>query len=221
MRSRSAIAGGSQHPQRVVAEGVLGQPGCAQPAARQVRQPAERVHEEALRDGDGHRVHGEVPAQEVIRQRRTELHVRLAGIDVVRLGPVRRDLEAELAALRPDRPETLAGRPRPVRPALDQRLDGIRVGVGREVEVVAEATQQRVAHRAAHQIELVARLREPHAQLVDDGGDPQQLLDGPALDTRQLGAGLIGGHGAPLYGRGFRPRFVIDPGGSNQLPRLA
>ena len=65
-----------------------------------------------------------------------------------------------------------------------ERLLG--VGVGAEVEVVAEPAEQRVAHRAADQVQLVPGVGEPAAQLVGDRGDAQQLGDGAALGGGQV-----------------------------------
>ena len=69
-----------------------------------------------------------------------------------------------------------------------ERLLG--VGVGAEVEVVAEPAEQRVAHRAADQVQLVAGGGEPAAELVGDGGDAQQLGDGVALGVVQHRHGM-------------------------------
>ena len=60
-----------------------------------------------------------------------------------------------------------------------QRLLGL--GVGGEVQVVAEPAEQRVAHRAADQVQLVPGRGEPAAEFVGDGGDAQQLVHGTAL----------------------------------------
>ena len=83
-----------------------------------------------------------------------------------------------------------------------ERLVGVRVGG--EVEVVAEPAEQRVAHRTADQVQLVAGGGEPAAELVGDRRDPQQFGDGAALGGGQLdvrggqtcGRGAAG-HGAP------------------------
>ena len=63
-----------------------------------------------------------------------------------------------------------------------ERLVG--VGVGAEVEVVAEPAEQRVAHRTADQVQLVAGRGEPAAQLVGDRGDAQQLGDARCAGRR-------------------------------------
>ena len=70
---------------------------------------------------------------------------------------------------------------------------------GGEVEVVLEAAEHRVAHRAADQGQLLAGFGEAPAQLVDDRSDPGQLLTHAALDLddgqrRQGGVG----HGGQL-----------------------
>ena len=68
-------------------------------------------------------------------------------------------------------------------------------GTGRrgEVEVLLEPAQHRVAHRPADQGDLLAGRLEAGAELVDHRCDPEQLLDGAALDLAHL-QGLVG-HG--------------------------
>ena len=68
--------------------------------------------------------------------------------------------------------------------------------LGGEVEVVAEAAEQRVAHRPADEVQLVAGVGEAAAQLVGDGRDAHQFGDGAAL-----GGGKFAGHGR-LVGQG-------------------
>jgi hypothetical protein len=55
------------------------------------------------------------------------------------------------------------------------------MGVGGEVEVVAEPAEQRVPHRATDQMQLVPGGGEPAGELVGDRPDPHQLGDGAAL----------------------------------------
>ena len=75
-----------------------------------------------------------------------------------------------------------------VGPPPQELLDHLGTGVGGEVEVVAEAAEQGVPHRAADQGELVAGSREPLAELVRDGRHAEQLLDGQPLGVAQRAA---------------------------------
>ena len=59
------------------------------------------------------------------------------------------------------------------------------MGVGGEVEIVAEATEQRVTNGTADQVKLVAGLGEAATEVVGDGGDPHELGDRGPLGLRQ------------------------------------
>jgi len=61
--------GRAQHPQRIIAERVLRAAWRAQQTALQVSEAAERVHELMPGQPRGHRVHGEVPAGQVVGER--------------------------------------------------------------------------------------------------------------------------------------------------------
>src|SRR5699024_6719614 len=80
-----------------------------------------------------------------------------------------------------ERPERRADGPRRRREPGEQVGGDVRHRRGGEVQVVAEAAQQRVAHRSTHEVEALAGLVEEVAELVDDAGYPQQLFDGVLL----------------------------------------
>ena len=71
--------------------------------------------------------------------------------------------------------------PEVIRPSSEQLLDHLRAGIGGEVEVVAQAAEQRVADRATDQGELVSGCSEALAELVSDRCHAQQLLHGEPL----------------------------------------
>ena len=178
--------GGAQHPQRVVTETLLRGTGGAQPSFGEVGQAAVRVGERVSGYRHRHRVHGEVAPLQVVEQAAAVPDDGVAGDAVVRLGAVRGDLQAQAAAGRTDRAELAAGLPGRLGPALEdpERLGGCRAGG--EVQVVTEAAEQRVAHRAADQVQVLAALGEPGAELVDDREHAQQLGDGGALDLGEF-----------------------------------
>ena len=86
---------------------------------------------------------------------------------------------------RPDGAELLADGPYRGAEPVQQPLGGVGIGRGGEVEVVAQAAQQGVAHRTAHQVELLAGFVEQRAQLVDHRCDAQQLIHRVTLGNRQ------------------------------------
>ena len=66
-----------------------------------------------------------------------------------------------------DRAEFDAGVPQCVRPLPQQLLHLLGPGIGGEVQVSAEAAQQRVAHAAADEVQLVAGVGEYPAELAE------------------------------------------------------
>ena len=97
----------------------------------------------------------------------------------------------------PDGPERDAGLPGRVGPGLDDAEDLLGARVRRQVEVVAEPAEQRVAHRAADQVDGMTRLGEALAELDQERGAAHQLPEGVALELLGI-AGL--GHGQEAYG---------------------
>jgi hypothetical protein len=195
---------GPQHPQRVVAEGVLRPARGAQPLRSEVVQPAVRVDEGVrgppVRQRDGHRVDREVPAGQVLAQRVAVLHDRVARRAVVRLRAVGRDLDPEAARWTPTVPNAIPVSQVDSAQPSTSCLDPLGPSVGGEVQVVPEPAEQRVAHRAADQVQRVPGGAEPLAQLAGDRRHAQQLADGVLLELGQVGHGRRG-YGCAAAGR--------------------
>src|SRR5699024_5789457 len=86
------------------------------------------------------------------------------------------------------------------------RLGVLGPGGGGEVEVRARASQHRVAHRAAHQGELMAGGLEPPPELVDllgQGPEHRGRTGARGLEPRGGGGGLVGGLAHRLSCRGW------------------
>ena len=79
-------------------------------------QTAEQVDELARRQPDRHRVDREVAPRQVAVERVAELHLGLAGRQVVRIAAVRRDLQLVVALAQADRAELAADVPHRVGP---------------------------------------------------------------------------------------------------------
>nr|CRL56745.1 hypothetical protein CPGR_04069 [Mycolicibacterium fortuitum subsp. fortuitum DSM 46621 = ATCC 6841 = JCM 6387] len=165
--------GRAQHPQRIVAEGHLGRRGRVEHLGLYGRQTAQRIMEfGGAVGGDTYRhgVDGEVPAHQVITEVVAELHGRIPGHLVIAVRPERGDLEAVLDAAHPlahtDGAELDAGLPQRVGPRAQNLQHLLRAGVGGEIQiaVLGQPAQQRVAHTAADQIQLVARCSEHRAE---------------------------------------------------------
>ena len=118
-------------------------------------------------DPDRHRVHREVPAHQVVLEPVAEHHLGVAGHLVVAVGAERGDLDALAVLGRPDGPELDPGVPQRFCPAAQHLLQLGRSGVGGEVQVVQLAAQQRIAHTATHQIQVMTRRREHPAQVYE------------------------------------------------------
>ena len=176
--------GRPHHPQWVVGEGFLGRGGRAQPAGRQIGEPAVQVDELQRRQPQRHGVDGEVAPHEVGGERVAEGHHRLAGRAVVHIEAIGRDLDQRVALAQPDRAEVAADLPVRVGPAPDHREGVIRRGVGREVEVGCGASEKGVAHRAADEGEFVAGGCEAFAELAQQGQRRGQGRDRCAQQTR-------------------------------------
>jgi hypothetical protein len=127
--------GGAQDAQRIVAERTFRRPGGTQHLLPERVEAAERVGELVLGQPGRHRVDGEVPAAQVLLERRAVLDVGLARGPVVLLAPVGGDLEVVVALAQPDGAERDPDRPGLVGPAAGDRQDLIGGSVGSEVEV--------------------------------------------------------------------------------------
>ena len=167
-----------QQAQRVLPEPLIGVAHRPDRASSQVGSTAKRIDDLAARGWLGHRVDGEVAAGEVRLQAGAERHLGLAAAGRVRLGAVGRDLEAVVAEERADRAEPLADRIDGVCVRdVQQALDGIRFGVGREVVVVDGNAEQLVAHGAADEVEAAPIL----------GKSARQPFNGMHLGGRHAG----------------------------------
>ena len=186
---------GPKHPQRIVGERRLRRRRCLDDPARQVGQTIVRIDKFARRKLHGHRVDREIPSNQIFVDRLAVGDLRLSAGRVVRVGAIGRDLDVEPVLGRADGSECRADIPDGIRPSRQQAL-GLRRMRGRgQVQVVAQPIEHRVANRPADERDVVTRGREPGAQFVGNGRNPQQLADAPSL-------GLVGGsgHGAPAYG---------------------
>ena len=192
--------GRTHHAQRVVAEGPLRRPRRTQPARDEVVHAAERVDELQVRQAHRHGVDGEVAAFEVVVEGVAEHHDRLAGLAVVGVGPVGRDLHRRVAATGADGAEVTTHVPRRVGPPGDGPLDLFRARVGGQVQVGHGTAEERVAHRPAHQGQLVTRGDEPLAELT---GQRQERRQGRRGTTE--GGRTVFGHG----GQGATGRSVL------------
>ncbi len=186
-------AGGPQHPQRIVGEGVLRRGRGVQPTVYQVRHSAVQVDERPARQLDGHGVHREIAAHQVAFDGVAEGDVRIAAHAVVGVRTERGDLDRRAVPVRAERAELDPGVPDRLRPAGQQIADLLRTGVGGEVQVRAQPPQQRVPHAAADQVQPVARRGEALGKLLGDRGDLHQLHDGVALRSALPRLQLLGG----------------------------
>ena len=158
-------AGGAQHPQRVVAERLLGRRGSAQQvfATRSSTPP----------DGSTSSSCGRRSASAfTVKSRRVRSSSRLraehdlglARVAVVGVGAVGRDLDGLARDLRADRAERAADVPVRLGDRLHDREDLVGRGIRREVEVVDRPAEEGVAHRAADEGELVPGRLERRGQ---------------------------------------------------------
>ena len=174
--------GGAQHPQRVVAEGHLGGGGGVQDAPAHRGQTVERVEElpGALGgDPDGHRVGGEVAADQIVVESVPVLHPGVARHLVIAVGPEGGDLQTVTGLADADGAEVDAGVPQRVGPGSHDRLHGLRPGVGGEVQVGGQPAEHRIAHGAAHQVKLVSGRLEHRAHFTKQRSLPVQFYSGP------------------------------------------
>ena len=174
---------------------------CAELALDEVAQTAVRVDELSRGQPQRHRVDGEVTASEVALESVAVGHCRLARCRVVSVAAIRRDLEDVVALAQPDGAVRDAGFPDVVGPGADDRQDLLRSRVGREVEVLLQPAEQRVADRPADKRDLVSRRREPRRKGVDHRRDLQQRRNGAPLRSGQRRRFGLGGHGSQAYGQ--------------------
>ena len=205
----------ADHAQRIVAERDARIDRRDQPSSAQVREPAVRIDEREVRHPHGHRVDGEVSAREVVLDAFAELDARVSRARHVGVGAERGDLDGARRctiplALARHRAERCAGEPDRVGPAAQDALGLLGTRRRREVEVDAlrvdrsvRTGEQRVAHRSAHEVELVPGRLETFAELAHlrvHIGQPPEL--GGLVGVEHVGHGAGSGGGAI---RGFAP----------------
>ena len=141
----------------------------------------------SARDAHRHRVDGEVAAHQIVVEAVAEAHLGVARHLVVGVGAEGGDLHALVALADADRAELDAGVPQRVGPRPQHALHLLGPGVGGEVEVGAEPAQQRVAHAAADEVQLVAGVSEHPAEIAQHVGVLVQrdLRRRPAVRRRQ------------------------------------
>ena len=201
-------AGCAHDAQRVVVEGLDGCDGRGQDSVDQLVEPAARVDELDRRKADGHRVDGEVPARQVAFEGVPVVHARLAGADVVGVGPVGRHLDGEIAPDRADRAELASDVPRGRPPGIEEFLGFPGSGGRREIEVVYGQTEEGVPHWAAHECQFMPGICENGSQFIDGSGKGAERL---LSLHQQEGAPVRSGHLRHVY------RFVC---GSHALHPL-
>ena len=132
----------------------------------------------------GHGIDREITSDEIVGQARPEGHLGLAGVGIVGLGPIGRDLHLASADPGAHRAEPDADVPGGLGHRGDEGQHRVRVGIGGEVEVdarrIRETSEEGVAHRPTDQCELVPGLREDPAE---GGQDPRR--------RHQLGPGRL------------------------------
>ncbi len=155
-------------------ERLLRRSGRPQHLLAQRGQPAERVDQLMPGQARRHGVDGEVPAAQVLFQRRPVVHARLAGPGRVLLAAVGGDLEDGAVLPQPDRAEVDAHGPYLVRPVPDDPQDLFPRRVGGQVKVPGRPAQEHIPDRPADQRELVAVPGEEPPQLVSGRRHPPE-----------------------------------------------
>ena len=123
---------------------------------------------------NGHRIGLEVAPDKIAFQGVTVNHLRIAGLAVIRIGTEGSDLNLLALVGRGDGTEVYAGIPHGFGPLIENLLDHLRTGRGSKVQVISQAAQERIAHRAAHEVERVAargKFLHQSTQQAAEGGD--------------------------------------------------
>ena len=162
-------AQGAEDAQGVLFKAVLRPADAADQAAREVRLPAEEVDQAPVR-APGHRVDGKIPPGEVLPQIGREAdRVGVAVVGIGRLAAVGRDLQRLAAQKDGDGAVLEAGQDHPI--AGEDGLHLLRQGRGGEIVVPGRMAQQSVAHAAADETGLKARLVQPPDGRKGVGGE--------------------------------------------------
>ena len=172
-----------QHPQRVVAEGQLRCSRGVQDPPLYRGQSAQRVQElprPVRGDPDRHRIRREVSAHQIIFETVAETHLRVSRNLVIAVGPKCGDLQPLARLADADGAVVDPGIPHRIRPRAHDFLHHLRPGIGGEVEVGGQPAEGRVAHAAAHQIQLMARGCEQPTHLAQQRSLRAQLDSRPS-----------------------------------------
>ncbi|CCI53265.1 hypothetical protein BN13_330023 [Nostocoides jenkinsii Ben 74] len=153
------------HPQGVVGERHRSRGRCPQPLRGEVGQTAIRIDELQRRQPQRHRIDREVAATEVVLQVVAERDDRLAGLPVVGVCAIGRDLHRRTPPDRPDGAEGAPDVPGRLAPRGQDSLGLLRTRTRRQVQVGAGAPEEGITHRPADQGELMTRLNEPVAEV--------------------------------------------------------
>ena len=159
----------AKHPQRVVGEGHRGGGRGVQDSPLHRGQSAQWINKltrPVRGNPHGHRIDGEVPANQIILKAFTKTHLRVSGNLVVAVGPKGGDLQPLPNLGHAHGSEVDAGVPGRVGPGPDNLLHRLRPGVGGEVEVGGHSAEHGVADAAPNQIQLLARGREQPAEFA-------------------------------------------------------
>jgi hypothetical protein len=135
----------------------------------QRRQTAHGIKEFARTvggDAHRHRVDGEVAADQIVVEALAETHLRIARNLIVGIGAEGGELQPVAVLTDADRAEFDAGVPQRVGKRPQQLLHLLRPRIGGEIQVIAQAAQQRVAHAAADEVQLMARVSEYPAEFT-------------------------------------------------------
>ena len=159
----------AQHPQRIVTERHLRRRRCVQNAGPQRRQTAQGIVEfgrAVRRDPHRHRVDGEIPPHQIVIEAVAESHLRVARDLIVTVGTKRGDLHAQVGLAHAERAELDPGVPQRLGPRAKESLHLFRAGVGGEIQVGVQPAQQRVAHAAPDEVQLVTRVSKYPAEVA-------------------------------------------------------
>ena len=153
-------------------------------------QPTQRIQElpgPLGGDPHRHRVGGEIAADQIVLQSVAEAHLGIARYLVIAVGPERGDLQSLPRSARTDCAEVDSGVPQRVGPRPQDRLNNLGPGIGGEVQVGGQPSQDRIAHAPADEVQLIAGPLEDRAHLTQQRSVPMQL-DGCPDSKFVLGA---------------------------------
>ncbi|CAI8329560.1 MAG: Uncharacterised protein [Cellulomonadaceae bacterium TMED98] len=116
------------------------------------------IHQHHAWDPNSHRIHGEVPPDQIVVEVVPKLDSGFSGLTVIAVGTVGRYFNSVLTKSGRDRAESSPHIPGGISQWGDQSLDLVGGCRGGEVEVVHLLTEKRVSHRTADEGQLETRL---------------------------------------------------------------